>query len=307
MKLEKAHYIALLAGTIWGTSGLFTRYLFAEGVSPTEVAVYRSTATALVLGLIILFRDRRLFRVRKQDILFLALFGFFGTSLSFTFYLSAMKYTNLATAAMLMYTNPIYTTILAAVLYKERIYRGKVIGLIMLIGGCILLVKLYDPGYFAVNLAGIAYGLAAGASVSLAALSAKKIPLECDSLTSAFYTFSFGAGFLLLATRPLGVGIIDISARTLIPLALLVFLPGITGYMLYIYSVRRIEVSQNEACVMIEPIIMSIVGYLFFDEMLDWLQIAGALAILIGVFVYNDAWTFVFGKGAGGKKETIDD
>jgi multidrug transporter EmrE-like cation transporter len=93
---------------------------------------------------------------------------------------------------------------------------------------------------------------------------------------------------------------IGLSSDILLPMALLIIVPGVTGYLLYVYAIRKIEVSQTEACVMVEPIMAAIIGYLFFDEMLDWVQLTGALAILAGVFVYNNALAVVSGQGSAG-------
>lgn len=291
MRLERGHYTAFVTGALWGTVGLFTRSLFDAGLSTLQIATYRSMSTALVMGIVIALWNRDLFRVEKKDLPYLALFGFAGITLAYITYLNAMRYTSLATAAMLMYTNPVYTTLLAAVIFRERIYKGKVAGLVMLIAGCALLVKVYDTSYFAVNLRGILYGLASGVSVTAAALCAKKVSAKYHPLTSIFYTFFFGALFLAVFSQPWKSGGFVIQKSILMPLGFLVAIPGILGFFLYMYSVRRIEVSQTEACVMSEPVVAAVIGYMFFGETMDWVQLLGAATILIGVLVYNDVWS----------------
>ncbi len=290
MRLDKGHFTALAAGVIWGTAGVPTRVLFDAGVTPLQASTYRAVAMTLVMTLLILFYDRKLFRVRKTDLLYITGLGLFGTALGYITYNSAMKYTTLAIASMLTYTNPIYTTVLAAVFFKERIYKGKLIGLVLLVSGCSVLAKIYDAAFFNLNTVGIVYGLLTGMCISLSALCAKKLSGNYHTLTMVFYTFSVGALFLVAFSFPWSVpaGIYD--RGTVLSLVYLVLSPGLAGFLLYMYSIKRIEVSQTESCVTIEPAIAAMLGFLFCDEKLDLFQLLGAAVILIGVLVFNDAW-----------------
>jgi drug/metabolite transporter (DMT)-like permease len=289
MKLDKGHFTALTTGIVWGTAGFFVRTLFDAGFTPLQVTVYRTVAMALATALIIFCYDRKLFRINKKDLRYIIPMGLFGTALGYLTYNIAMMHTTLAIASMLTYTNPIYTTLLAALIFKERVYRGKVVGLALLIAGCSLLVKVYDAAFFDLNAVGIVNGLMTGLFVSISALCAKRVTRDYHPLTSVFYNFVVGATFLLAFSVP-WQPVAGIGPKAAFSLLYLAFIPGVLAFFLYMYSVKRIEVSQTESCVAIEPVMAGIVGFLLFNESFDAMQFAGAAVILMGVLVFNDAW-----------------
>jgi len=290
MNLDRGHFTALAAGILWGTAGFFTRTLFDAGLSPLQVATYRTSVMALITALIILLYNRKLLVVKKKDLPYIITMGLFGTGIGYFTHNSAMKYTTLAIASMLVYTNPVYTTILAAVFFKERIYKGKIIGLVLLLLGCSMLVKVYDSAFFGLNLTGVIYGLLTAVSISISSLCAKKVTRDYHTLTTVLYNFLVGALFLVAFSLTGQAQGWLLDGRAILSLAYLTLLPGVLAFVLYMYSIKRIEVSQTESCVAIEPVMAAIVGYMFFSETLDEMQFMGAAVILLGVLVFNDAW-----------------
>lgn len=299
MRLGRGHYTAVAAGVLWGTAALFIRNLLNIGFTPFQIAAYRLLATALVLGVIIFLRGRDGFKIKKKDIPYIALFGIIGMGVGYITNTSAIKYTTLATAIILSYTHPIYTTVLAAVFFKEKIYRSKVIGLVMLILGCLFLVKAYDMVYFKLNLYGILFGLSTGVCISTASLCAKKLSGDYHPFTTLFYTFVFGGLFLLVFVIPGGAPVIQYTFDTIVSIVLLIGVSTVAAYSLYLYSVSRIEVSQAGMCATVEPVTATVLGFLFFGEVLEGVQMVGALVMIAGIITYNNAWSTFLVKRAG--------
>lgn len=290
MNLKRGHILGLGAGIVWGTVGGCMRVLYDAGFTPLQISMYRTAAMGLTVAIIILFHDRRLFYIRKRDLKYAIPMGLFGTALGYITYSNAMKYTTLAIASMLTYTNPIYTTLLAALFLKERIYKGKVIGLILLITGCALLVKIYDGSFFSLNAFGILNGVLTGFFVAVSALCAKKVTEDYHPITGVFYNFAMGTVFLFIFAYPWEINTSLLGTKELLSFAYTVLFPGVLGFFLYMYSVKEIEVSQAEFCVSVEPVVAGIIGFAFFNETFAPAQFVGAAIILLGVFVFNDAW-----------------
>ena len=66
--------LILLAGSFWGSMGLFVRRLNALGFSSRQVACLRLTVGALVFVLLLLILDRKALKISPRDVpLFLGL------------------------------------------------------------------------------------------------------------------------------------------------------------------------------------------------------------------------------------------
>ena len=135
---NKALAAVLAAGTFWGTMGFFARSLYAAGFGPLEVAQTRITMGLILVGLYILLFNRNQFRIKLKDI-----WCFFGTGiisllLFSTCYFSAMNYTSLAVAAILLYTAPFFVMILSLFLFGERLNGKKIFALLLAFCGCVL-------------------------------------------------------------------------------------------------------------------------------------------------------------------------
>ena len=113
--------LILLAGVFWGSMGTFTRPLNAFGFSSLHLVFLRLGLGAAVFALILLVRGRDGFRVAARDLpLFLGL-GLVSV-LFFTFcYFRAIELLPLSTAAILLYTSPIWVMLMSALFFRERL------------------------------------------------------------------------------------------------------------------------------------------------------------------------------------------
>lgn len=89
---------AVFAGCLWGTTGLFSRYMDPLGFSPLDMLIVRCGIAALLFGLLILLKDVRLFRIRWKDLwLFLAV-GLTGQLMFSYCYYTAIDMMSISTA-----------------------------------------------------------------------------------------------------------------------------------------------------------------------------------------------------------------
>lgn len=135
---NKALAAVLAAGTFWGTMGFFARSLYAAGFGPLEVAQTRITTGLVFVGLYIFLFNRSLFKVKLKDIWCFLGTGIVSLLLFSTCYFSALNYTSLAVAAILLYTVPFFVMLLSLLLFKEKMNGKKVFALLLAFTGCVL-------------------------------------------------------------------------------------------------------------------------------------------------------------------------
>lgn len=121
-----AHLLALLIVGIWGASFVSTRVLLDNSLTPTEIYVLRFLLAYLI---VLAVCHKRLWSRSAGDELLFAVCGMCAGSLYFLAENTALEYTLTTNVALLTSTSPIFTAILAGMLYRnERLSRGAWLG-----------------------------------------------------------------------------------------------------------------------------------------------------------------------------------
>ena len=119
--------LIIIAGLFWGSMGIFVRHLNGLGFTSIQVACLRLTMAGLIFAVILLIKDPKGFKINPKDIpLFLAL-GLVSILFFTCCYFTAIRLMTMSTAAILLYTSPIWVMILAIIFLKEKISLQKVI------------------------------------------------------------------------------------------------------------------------------------------------------------------------------------
>ena len=130
--------LIIIAGIFWGSMGIFVRRLNTFGFTSIQIVSIRITLAAIVFAALMLIKDRGRGRPAPRDIpLFLGL-GL-GSILFFTVcYFTAITILPLSTAAILLYTSPVWIMLMSVVFFRERLTAKKLTALALAFGGCVL-------------------------------------------------------------------------------------------------------------------------------------------------------------------------
>ena len=130
--------LIILAGCFWGSMGIFVRRLGLFGFDSIQIVSIRVTLAALAFCILLAIKEPSGFRISPHDIpLFLGL-GF-GSILFFTVcYFSAIAIMPLSTAAILLYTSPIWIMLMSVLFFHERLSGIKLLALGLAFAGCVL-------------------------------------------------------------------------------------------------------------------------------------------------------------------------
>ncbi|MFA6949035.1 MAG: DMT family transporter, partial [Eubacteriales bacterium] len=172
---------------MWGSIGTFVTTLSALGFSSVQLVSVRILLTLVILFLYILFTDRKKFRIDPRDI-----WMFLGSGiLSFVCfnlcYFTSIKLTGLCTAAILLYTSPVFVAIMSRIFFHEKLSANKLAALPMALLGCALVSGITSGGSF--NTIGVLCGLACGFGYALYSIFGRVALKKYNSVTVTFYTF----------------------------------------------------------------------------------------------------------------------
>lgn len=279
MKKTSLIYI-ILAGVLWGTSGIFAKAMSSFGFAPPQMTLIRSVTTFLCIGAYILFADRSLFRTNFKEFLL-----FMGAGIAFfssgTCYFYSMQLTSIATAVVLMYTAPVLVMIYSVLFLGEKLTVKKAFCIILMLVGCGLVSGI--AGGLKFDLLGILLGFMSGVSFASYNVFTKiQMRKGANPLTANFYCFFVAMIICLFVSNPWEIpDYIAINPSVSIPLAIgMGVVTCILPYFFYTLALKSIPAGTASALAIIEPMSATIFSIILFNEKLTIASFSGIVLIL---------------------------
>ena len=280
--------LIVIAACFWGSMGIFVRRLSAFGFNSIQIVSIRVTLAALIFCIFLLVRERSGFMISLRDIpLFLGL-GL-GSILFFTVcYFAAITIMPLSTAAILLYTSPIWIMLMSAVFFHEKINGRKIIALILAFGGCVLVSGISGDG---ITMTGVLLGLGSGIGYGLYSILGTIALRRYSPYTVTTYTFLVAAVGSWIICRPMDAlskfEQTDDLAGLVLLCVLTALVTAVIPFLAYTLGLRSVEASKAGIIATIEPVVATIVGILCFSETLTLLSSLGIVLILAAVIILN--------------------
>ncbi len=293
---SRGYFIALSATVLWSFTGIMISYLSTNYQLPSLVlAFWRDlfVSFGMLVGLLVLSRAR--FHLSRGLWPFMILYGFtlavFNSMWTFS-----VQYNGAAVATVLAFSSPAMTAILSRLIFKEQFNRIKIISIILSIVGTLLVSGAMDPSVWALNPAGIIFGLLTGLFFAFYNLEGKHASdLSIDAWTALLYSFIIAAIFLLtfnVGTNTLTGGApfknmlwlgSSVSGWTI--LFLLGVAPTLGGFGLYTLSLRYLPPTVSNLIATLEPALTSIWAYFLLSETMNGVQWIGSVLVFSGVIL----------------------
>ena len=268
--------------------GIFVRRLGTFGFSSVQIVSIRITLAALAFCILLTVKDRSGFKISLRDIpLFLGL-GF-GSILFFTVcYFSAIKLMPLSTAAILLYTSPIWIMLMSALFFREKLNGRKFIALALAFAGCVLVSGVSGNG---ITLTGLLLGLGSGIGYGLYSILGTIALRRYSPYTVTTYTFLLAAAGSWLICRPADMiskfaGADDLTGLLLF-CCLTALVTAVIPFLSYTLGLRTVEASKAGIIATLEPMVATIIGILYFSEPMTLISGLGILFILAAVIILN--------------------
>lgn len=276
----------MLAAALWGGIGIFFKQLSAIGYTSMQVVAIRVLTAAITLGIVVLLMDRKLFKIRWQD-----LWCFVGTGMvSLAFfnwcYFTAIDQMSLAVAAILLYTSPIFVMLFSLVLFGEKLSPRKGIALVLTFLGCIFVTERINGSN--ITFSGVLIGIGAGIGYALYSIFGRfALNKGYDSMTISLYTFIFAA----VGTVPLS-GLLQMvpilwQRETLIPAFCLGILCCVLPFLLYTKGLAGVENGKAAILATVEPAVACLISFGWLNEAITPGKLGGIGLILCSVLLLN--------------------
>ena len=268
-------YLAILmAATIWGSNGVFIRYL---NFPPTTLSFFRLAVPTLLIYIYFTVKKTKMLKGNRQLMLTASLLN----ALRILLYFIGFTLTSIGNAVILLYMYPIYTVILESKLLNEKI-DAKTRGLIATSFLGMVLVFLNKGltfsgrsllGMIAVSMSAIIWGWVV--------VILKREVHNYTDLEKIFYQNLVGAflflPFLFFYPFPsLAFSLIGIGQAALI---------GVIGFVLFFAGLKKVSVSVATALCYIEVASAIALAAIFYKEIPSLNVIIGGFIIITSTFL----------------------
>lgn len=284
---NKIYYLYVISGAIlWGLISLFSNTLADNGLSPENIVAIRSFGAAVVIFIIFAVKDKSLLKIELKDIKY-----FIGTGIiSFVFFnwclFTSMNECSAAIAVVLLYTAPVFVTLMSAVLFKEKITKIKIFALIMTVIGCMFVTGVVR-GKINGTLFGVICGIGSGVFYALYSIFGRYALEKYSASTVTVYTFIFAALGSIPLIEP-GSLINGLSNTTAIMSAILIVVVStVSPFLLYTKGLTGVESGTASILATAEPAVGVLVSVFILHQPINLISVVGVLLILGAVISLN--------------------
>jgi drug/metabolite transporter (DMT)-like permease len=283
-RLSPVDLMLLATVLIWALNSISSRYVVTHGFLPLAYGALRYAA-AILLFWVFTWRRERSFRIERSDLPLVFLAGgiIFLNQLAFVY---GVKLTSASTIGLMLGTVPIWAAIIASLVGLEQPSRMFWAAAIVSLVGVALITAGSSGG-----LTGDLFGnlLAVSVAVTWAAYSLAIAPLMRSYSPFRISSYVLAVGWVPLVL----VSIPQLQEQSFAGFGwtmALVFVFAVIGPLfltniLWFTAIDRVGVSRAALFSNLQPFFVVVLAVLILDEKLSALEIAGGVAIALGIVI----------------------
>ncbi|MBB3213579.1 drug/metabolite transporter (DMT)-like permease [Herbaspirillum sp. Sphag1AN] len=254
---RRAKHLLILLGVVWGLNWPAVKVALGS-ISPwalRSIGLGAAASTLLLLAVLRAGTLRVLTITAGRDRIHVIVSGLLNIALFNILLTFAQLGAATSRVAIITYSMPLWTTLLAWLILGEKINRRRSIGLLLgATGLLVLLLPLWRTGVLS---CGILLALAAAISWAIGTIYSKWANLRADPLVIAAWQLLIGAvvawiGMLSLEGWP---HLINLPWRVLVALAYHVFFGMAVGYILWFEIIARLPAAVSALGVLLVPVV----------------------------------------------------
>ncbi len=277
---KRAFLYIIIAGLLWGTSGLFVHFLAPFGFSTLQMTAMRGMVSAVCMSVYTLLYNKQLFRVNFKELRLFACSGIamFGTAAC---YYIAMQASSVSTAVILMYTAPVMVMAYSVAFMGERFTKKKYAAIVCMLIGCCLVSGVIGGLKF--SILGIVMGLMSGVCYSAYNIFTKyQMCRQCHPITANLYCLITMCIVALLFANPGEMaGLTVQNPAAIVPLMLGIGIcTCVLPYFLYTLALKVLPAGTTSALGIVEPMAATVYSVILLGEPLGISSVLGIILIL---------------------------
>lgn len=282
------HLLALCIVCVWGTTFVSTKTLISNGLTPTEIFIYRF---ALAYICVLFMAPRRLFADMFADEMRMIAAGLTGGSVYFITENTALGMMQATNVAILISVTPLLATLVGmAVFRSERTKRPErvILGSVVAMAGVVVI--LWNGGDFAAfNPCGTALTFSAALSWAVYSLFVKKLSQRYDNVFISRKVF--GYGLLSMAVwvpffHPVSFRLEQLLVPTVFfNILFLGLVASMLCFTLWNAVVRHLGMVRASNYINFNAVATFVAAFLILGEHVSAVALVGSAAVIFGVWL----------------------
>jgi drug/metabolite transporter (DMT)-like permease len=281
------------AAGLFAVNGTVSTLALQAGVPAPWLTALRCGGAAVVLLAVLAVVAPARLRVSLREVPFLAAFGVVGVALTQCLYYVAIGRLPVGIALVFEMTAPVFIALWVWLVRGERVRRRLWAALGLSLSGLVLVAEVWEGGG-SLDLGGVAAALGAALCLATYYLMGERgtttrdpVALTCWSFVAAGLFWAVAAPFwpfdpaVLGAAVPLSIGTLELPLWVLV--GWIVVLGAVLPFWLSLAALRHLPPTTAGLIATVEPVLASVVAWLWVEQVLSGWQVLGGLVVLVGI------------------------
>ncbi|WP_232698674.1 DMT family transporter [Brevibacillus daliensis] len=290
---RKAYIAATIYAMIIGLSFMFVKITLTIA-TPLDTLAHRFTIAWVVATLLLLVKKESI-KVKKKDVLRIALLAILYPTLFFAFQVFGLVHTSSSEAGIIQATVPIFTLVFASIILKETSTRGQIIAVSLSVLGVIYILYMNGVGAENTSLLGSGFILLSALTSSLYNVFARKLTrlYSLFTITYVMTLFGFIAFNGITLTNHLINGTVHQFMQPffhidfVLAILYLSVLSSLGTSYLSNYALSQLPASQVSVFSNLATLITILAGIVFLNESFHYYHAIGTCIIIAGIIGVN--------------------
>jgi drug/metabolite transporter (DMT)-like permease len=280
----------LLTALFWGGTFIAGR-LIADRVEPFSAAFLRFALASSLLLLLMVRQEGRLPRINRAQFVALFFLGMTGVFAYNALFFKGLQFVSAGRASLIIANNPVFITLFAALIFKEKLSWVKVGGILLSVTGAIIVISKGDPAVLLSG--GVGWGelLIFGCVASWVAYSliGKAIMRDLSPLVSVSYSALMGTAALVIPALVEGIAtaIPGYSIPDWTCISYLGVFGTVLGFVWYYEGIKALGATRAGQFINFVPVCAILLAFLILGEPVTWSLLVGAGFVFSGVSITN--------------------
>ena len=281
-------FFASLGAMSWGISGVCSQYLFMNyDVDSSWLTAIRMVLSGILLLILSAYKDKdkviKIWTIPK-DVGWLFAFAIFGLLMCQYTYVSAIKYSDSATATVLQSLNVVIMIVFMSIVTRTKMKFSQVLAVFLAVLGTYLISTGGNPRNMTISTAGLIFGLLSAVGVITYTLFSRPIIVKWGNILVTGWGMLIGGLVISIITKAWIIPKdLDFIAWLMIAIIIVVGTAG--GFSIFLEGVKHIGPVKATLIGCLEPASATLLAAIFLGMRFSLVELTGFFCILLTVFL----------------------